>query len=163
MCYAVDMKKPPLLISACLAGKNCRYDANSATVSYLAELMEHYELIAVCPEQLGGLPTPRPCAELVKERVLTKDGLDLTGQFLSGAKKALDIAQQQACKIALLMERSPSCGSHTVYDGTFSGTLVEGEGVFAHMLRQMGYTIYTPQTLELLMKANTAWCESEPR
>lgn len=157
------MKKPLLLISACLAGKNCRYDASSATLSCLAELREHYELIEVCPEQLGGLSTPRPCAELVKERVLTKDALDFTEQFLSGAKKALLIAQLQACNIALLMERSPSCGSHTVYDGTFSGTLIEGEGVFAHLLRQMGFAIYTAQTIEVLMKANTAWCESEPR
>ena len=157
------MKKVPLAISACLAGKCCRYDGGSAPLSCLNELSEMFELIALCPEQLGGLPTPRPSAELVAGRVLTEDGEDLTQAFFEGARKAVFLAQTQGCIVALLMDRSPSCGVTCIYDGTFSGTLVEGEGVFADLLREQGFSLYTPNTVDALMKANTASYESEPR
>lgn len=157
------MKKLPLVISACLAGRCCRYDGSSALLSCLNELDEVFELIALCPEQLGGLPTPRSCAELVNRRVLTKEGLDLTEPFVEGSRKALALARAQGCSTALLMDRSPSCGSTCVYDGTFSGTLIEGEGVFANLLREQGFTLYTPKTIDALMKANTVSYESEHR
>lgn len=111
----------------------------------------------------AGSATPRSCAELVNRRVLTKEGLDLTEPFVEGSRKALALARAQGCSIALLMERSPSCGSTCVYDGTFSGTLIEGEGVFANLLREQGFTLYTPKTIDALMKANTVSYESEHR
>jgi uncharacterized protein YbbK (DUF523 family) len=157
------MKKDTLVISACLAGSCCRYDGSSAPLSCLNELAEVFELIALCPEQLGSLPSPRPCAELVAGRVLTKDGSDLTEAFLKGARTSLSLARAQGCRAALLMERSPSCGSTCVYDGTFSGTLVEGEGIFASLLREQGFSLYTPKTIDALMKASTALCGSGPR
>lgn len=157
------MKKLPLVISACLAGRCCRYDGSSALLFCLNALDEVFELIALCPEQLGGLPTPRSCAELVNGRVLTNDGEDLTQAFLEGARKAVFLAQTQGCIGALLMDRSPSCGSTCIYDGTFSGTLVEGRGVFAHLLGELGFPLYTPNTIDALMKANTVSYESEHR
>ncbi|MCK9600026.1 MAG: DUF523 domain-containing protein [Sphaerochaeta sp.] len=157
------MKKVPLVISACLAGRCCRYDGSSAPLSCLNELDEVFELIVLCPEQLGGLPTPRPSAELVAGRVMTKEGSDVTDAFLKGASTALSLARVQGCSIALLMERSPSCGSTCVYDGTFSGTLVEGKGIFASLLGERGFTLYTPSTLDALMKASTVLCGSGPR
>ena len=105
--------------------------------------MARYQLIPVCPEQLGGLSTPRPPAERRDDRVKTKNGLDVTDAYVRGAVEALRLAQALGCKKALLKQRSPSCGSGQIYDGTFTGTLTEGDGVFAEMLRKRGIQIIT--------------------
>ena len=131
-----------LLISACLLGVQCRYDGGSKPVMPTVALMEQYHLIPICPEQMGGLPTPRPPAERQGSRVVTRDGEDVTEAFLRGTAEVLRLADLYRCKAALLKERSPSCGCGQIYDGTFSKTLVEGDGMAAQMLKKHGLTVY---------------------
>ena len=139
--------KPKILISACLLGENCKYNgdnnANVICADELAKLKRIYELIAVCPECLGGLTTPREPAEICANgRVLTKfSGRDVTREFLSGAQICADIARENGCKIAVLKERSPSCGSGDIYDGSFTGRLVSGDGLTAAALKKLGIRI----------------------
>ena len=126
-----------LLISACLLGAQCRYDGQSKPVLEMVALSEQFDLVPLCPEQLGGLPTPRTPAERIEDRVMTKDGRDVTDEYRHGAEQALHLARLCGCKIALLKERSPSCGSGTIYDRTFTGGLTAGDGVTAALLGQM--------------------------
>ncbi len=139
--------KPKILISACLLGENCKYNgsnnANVICADELAKLKRIYELIAVCPECLGGLTTPREPAEICANgRVITKiSGRDVTREFLSGAQICADIARENGCKIAVLKERSPSCGSGDIYDGSFTGRLVSGDGLTAAALKKLGIRI----------------------
>ena len=139
--------KPKILISACLLGENCKYNggnnADAICAGELAKLGQIYELIAVCPEYLGGLPTPREPAEICSNgRVLTKfSGRDVTRVFLLGAQICADIARENGCKIAILKERSPSCGSGEIYDGSFTGRLVSGDGLTAAALKKLGIRV----------------------
>lgn len=133
--------KEKLLVSACLLGENCKYSGGNNYSPAAAALAERYELIPVCPERMGGLPTPRVPAERVGDRVLTRDGADVTAAYRLGAEKALEIALAQGIRRAVLQERSPSCGCGAVYDGTFSGTLVPGDGVTAELLRAHGVEV----------------------
>lgn len=132
-----------LLVSACLLGENCKYNGGNNRLPHLEALEERFELIPVCPEQLGGLPTPRPSSERVGDRVLTRTGEDVTEAFRLGAERALTIARAHGVRRALLQERSPSCGSGAVYDGTFSGRLVPGQGVTARLLEEHGIAVYS--------------------
>lgn len=131
-----------LLVSACLVGENCKYSGGNNYSPAVAALGEHYELIPVCPEQLGGLPTPRTPSERVGDKVLTRDGRDVTDAFRRGAEKVLEIALAQGITRAVLQERSPSCGWGRIYDGTFTGTLIPGQGVTAQLLRAHGIAVY---------------------
>lgn len=140
-----------LLISACLLGLRCRYDGESKPVMPIVALMEQYHLIPVCPEQLGGLPTPRAPAERQGAAVRTNAGADVTGQYLRGAEQALQLARLYGCKLALLKERSPSCGHGSIYDGSFSGRLSPGDGVTAALLRENGITVYGESEIDLLL------------
>ena len=133
--------KEKLLVSACLLGENCKYSGGNNYSPAAAALAERYELIPVCPERMGGLPTPRVPAERVGDRVLTRDGADVTAAYRLGAEKALEIALAQGIRRAVPQERSPSCGCGAVYDGTFSGTLVPGDGVTAELLRAHGVEV----------------------
>lgn len=133
--------KEKLLISACLLGENCKYNGGNNYCPAAAALAERFELIPVCPERMGGLPTPRVPAERVGDRVLTRDGTDVTQAYRQGAEKALEIVLAQGVKRAALQERSPSCGCGAIYDGTFSGTLVPGDGVTAELLRKHGVEV----------------------
>ena len=135
----------PVLISACLLGFPCRYDGAGKADARLQALAKTRRLIPVCPEQLGGLPTPRPPAERVGERVLARDGTDVTPAFVRGAEETLRLARQLGCTTAILKARSPSCGSGQIYDGTFSGRLVSGSGVTAALLRQNGIAVRTEE------------------
>lgn len=137
--------RSPVLVSACLLGTPCRYDGAGKADARVLALAAKRRLIPVCPEQLGGLPTPRPPAERVGGRVLTTGGADVTDAFLRGAEETLRLAQLFGCKTAILKARSPSCGSGRIYDGTFSGTLVSGSGVTAALLRQNGITVLTEE------------------
>ena len=132
----------PILISACLLGAACRYDGGSNPVLSVEALMGRCQLVPVCPEQLGGLPTPRPPAERRGDRVMTRDGGDVTAQYRRGAEEALRLCRLLGCEAALLKERSPSCGSGMVYDGTYTGVLTAGEGVTAELLRAQGIPVY---------------------
>ena len=133
-----------ILVSACLLGICCRYDGrgnpNDAVLSLLNR--DDITLIPVCPEQLGGLSTPRIPSERRGERVVNRAGEDVTSQFIRGAEEALRIAKLYGCQVAVLKERSPSCGCGKVYDGTFSGKLTDGDGVTAELLRREGIKVY---------------------
>ena len=134
--------KPTLLVSACLLGKPCRYDAKSAPCQAVLGLAKTYELVPVCPEQLGGLPTPRTPSEIQPDgRIVDRAGTDRTDAFLRGAHATARIARERACEKAVLKSKSPSCGVREVYDGTFSGALVPGSGVTAELLSRAGLEI----------------------
>lgn len=131
--------KKKAIISACLMGENCRYSGGSNLLpeDRLKKLSSEYELYPVCPEVLGGLPTPRVPSERVGEKVLTRDGRDVTAQFQNGAQAAVELAVRTGAELAILKENSPSCGSGTIYDGTFSGRLTDGDGVTAERLKNL--------------------------
>ena len=131
-----------ILVSACLLGEPCRYDGRSVPSAEVVALGETYELVPACPEQLGGLSTPRvPCELQPDGRVLDRDGADRTDAFRAGAAAAVEIARSHGCARAILKENSPSCGAKAVYDGTFSGRIVPGEGVAAAALRRAGISV----------------------
>ncbi|MBU1002886.1 MAG: DUF523 domain-containing protein [Proteobacteria bacterium] len=136
------------VVSACLAGVNCRYDGQATPVAAVLELLRQGRALPVCPEQLGGLGTPRPCCELQGDRVLDTQGHDVTEAFERGAAEALRLARLFGASLAILKSRSPSCGCGQVYDGTFSGTLVPGNGLFAALLQGQEFEILTEQDLE---------------
>ena len=140
-----------ILISACLLGACCRYDGASKAHPLAALLAERHTLVPVCPEQLGGLPTPRPPAERRGGRVVTQSG-DVTEQYLRGAEETLKLCKLLGCEAAVLKERSPSCGRGAVYDGTFTGTLTPGDGVTAELLAAHGILVYGESQIEKLLK-----------
>lgn len=144
-----------LLISACLLGLPCRYDGASKPQPWAAELAARHELVPVCPEQLGGLPTPRAPSERQGERVIMKTGADVTAQYRQGAEGALTLCRLLGCEGAVLKERSPSCGSGRIYDGTFSGTLMDGDGVTAALLKANGISVYGEGEVEKQLLADT--------
>jgi len=135
--------REPLLISACLLGVNCKYNGGNNYCPAVEKLREKYDLIPICPESAGGLAAPREPSERVGERVLARDGTDVTAAFQKGAEAALETALRCGAKKALLKARSPSCGVGEIYDGTFSGRLVAGDGVAAALLRAHGVTVCT--------------------
>lgn len=139
-----------MLVSACLLGANCRYNAEPKAHEGVLELAELHELVPVCPEQLGGLPTPRPPAEIRDGRVMTRDGRDITENYERGAREALRLYRLLGCECALLKERSPSCGVCGVYDGSFTGSLREGMGVAAALLSENGIELYGETETEKL-------------
>lgn len=137
----------PILVSACLLGANCKYSGGNNLCPELEGLKERYQLIPICPEQLGGLPTPRPPAECQGDRVINKEGRDVTDEFQKGAEEALKLGQYFGCNKAILKSRSPSCGCGTIYDGTFTGTLVPGDGITAKLLRCNGFSLYSEENI----------------
>lgn len=130
-------------MSACLLGTTCRYDGRGNENSEVTALLQREDLclIPVCPEQLGGLPTPRIPSERRSNLVINRAGEDVTAYFCRGAEQALRIAKLYGCEIAVLKERSPSCGCGWIYDGTFSGILTDGDGITAELLLQNGITV----------------------
>ena len=136
--------KEALLVSACLLGTNCKYNGgnNILPEEQLAALQAHYRLVPVCPERDGGLPTPRLPSERLGDRVVNKAGEDVTEAFRRGAALARETAKREGCRIALLKERSPSCGSGRIYDGSFSSTVISGDGITAEALKKSGLTVY---------------------
>lgn len=143
-----------VLVSACLLGVGCRYDGQSKAYPLLDELCRRHEAVPVCPEIMGGLPTPRTPAERQGERVVTKNGVDVTAQYRRGAEEVLLLARKLGCTVAVLKERSPSCGSGRVYDGTFTGTLTEGFGVAAEVLRAAGIRVLGESELATFLAEN---------
>lgn len=133
--------KPKIIVSACLAGLECRYDCASQERAFIRELVEKGEAIPVCPEQMGGLPTPRPPAEIQGERVISVEGKDVSYEYARGAREALKIAELIGAREALLKSKSPMCGSGKVYDGSFQGKLVEGDGIFTRLLKKKGLKV----------------------
>ena len=140
-----------ILVSACIMGVNCRYNDTGFVFDGINELMETHHLIPVCPEIFGGLPTPREPAEIVQDRVLTKSGVDVTAQFKKGADEVLSLAKAYHCTCAILKERSPSCGYGIIHDGTFTGTLIPGNGVLAQLLSDNGIKVYGESRIKELL------------
>lgn len=132
-----------ILVSACLRGENCKYNGRNNFSSKLEKyIKEHgYEVISVCPEVLGGLTIPRIPAEIVDGIVTNKEGISVHTEFCRGSQKALKIAEDQQISFAVLQSRSPSCGVHEIYDGTFTGKKVPGMGIFAQALVKKGFCV----------------------
>lgn len=141
-----------VLVSACLLGEAVRYDGKSQPCEAVRALSADYELVPVCPECLGGLPIPRTPSEIDRRsdelRVLSIDGEDRTEAFLRGARACVEIAQNMGCTHAILKSKSPSCGCGLVYDGTFSGTLVVGDGVTTRLLTSAGVCVIGENDVE---------------
>ncbi|MBO6017736.1 MAG: DUF523 domain-containing protein [Oscillospiraceae bacterium] len=134
-----------VLVSRCLAGFSCRDDGGNNLVPEIRQLAENGFAVTACPEQLGGLPTPRIPSERVGDRVVNREGADVTAEFTAGAEAALQIALEHGCRTAILKSRSPSCGKGCIYNGKFSGELVPGNGVTADLLLQNGITVMTEE------------------
>ena len=130
-----------MIVSACLAGLPCRYDGKAKPCAVVMELVRSGKAIPLCPEQLGGLPTPRPPCEIRAGRVMDRDGADQTEAFRRGAQAVLAAVQAYGATEALLQNRSPSCGLGWIYDGTFSRKLVQGSGITAQMLAENGIQV----------------------
>lgn len=137
-----------IIVSACLIGEACRYDGKSKPCEKVLRLAEKYELIPVCPEVFGGLSTPRPPSEMQKDgRFINSEGEDVTANYRRGAEKTLAIAKENGCRLAVLKEKSPSCGVHSRYDGSFTRTLINDSGITASLLRENGITVLSEEDL----------------
>ena len=130
-----------ILVSACLMGVSVRYDGSSNERSEILALMERHHLIPVCAEVFGGLSTPRAPAERVGNRVIARDGRDVTGEYTRGAEEIVRLAGLYGCTLAILKEKSPSCGHGRIYDGTFTRALTDGDGVLTEMLLRAGVRV----------------------
>ncbi|HEY4533717.1 MAG TPA: DUF523 domain-containing protein [Fusobacterium sp.] len=146
------MLKEKILISACLLGIPCRYDGRDNKIKNLTLLQEQFELIPVCPEQLGGLSTPRCPCEIQKNKVISREGKDYTREFQKGAEESLKLAKQWNIKTALLKAKSPSCGFGQIYDGSFSRKLITGNGLTAALLEKEGIQIFSETELDKFFK-----------
>lgn len=130
-----------ILVSACLLGKNCKYNGGNNLNQRVLDFIEGHEVIGVCPEQLGGLSTPRLPAEIVDGVVTNKEGVSVDAEFRKGAQSALAAALENKVDLAILQSRSPSCGVKEIYDGSFSGKKIKGQGVFAKLLSAHGIKV----------------------
>ena len=131
-----------ILVSACLLGVSCRYDGKSKPNENVIALKDRYNLIPVCPEIMGGLPTPRTASEIQGCQVVMGDGTNVTKEYRKGAEEVLRLCRLFGCKRAVLKEKSPSCGCGKVYDGTFSGKLIDGNGITAKLLMENGIEVF---------------------
>ena len=132
-----------ILVSACLLGVDCKYNGGNNYNEKIMEFLKDKEIIPICPEIMGGLPTPRVPSERKEDKVITKEGVDVTKNFQKGAEETLKLAKLLGVKKALLKAKSPSCGYQKIYDGTFSDTLIDGNGVTTELLLKEGFTILT--------------------
>jgi len=142
-----ERKDVPIIVSACLAGMETNYLGEAWPHPKVLKLVREGKAIPMCPEQLGGLSTPRTPAERRGKGVVTRDGRDVTAQFKKGAEEAARLVELTGAEIAILKARSPSCGVGCTYDGTFSDALVDGDGVTAEMLRKMGVQLFTEEDI----------------
>ena len=136
-----------IMVSACLAGENCKYNGGNNRNEKVLQLMEGNDVITVCPEQLGGLPTPRVPSEIANGVVTARDGRIVDNEFRAGAAKCLKIAGRERPDLIILQSRSPSCGVKQRYDGTFTGTLTDGAGVTAQLLMESGFRVVDVEDL----------------
>ncbi|MBN2220158.1 MAG: DUF523 domain-containing protein [Kosmotogaceae bacterium] len=146
-----------IIVSACLIGVNCTYRGDNNLSLKLLELVDRFVFLPVCPEQLGGLPTPRPRAEVTSSSdwraarlVLDQFGNDVTPNYLRGAEEVLKIAKLSGTNIAILKSRSPSCGCKGIYDGTFGGVMIDGMGITAELLLKNGIEVYSEDETSFL-------------
>lgn len=138
-----------ILVSACLLGEACRYDGKSRPAAHITELKKKHTLIPVCPEVMGGLPTPRPASEIQADGSLKNvEGADVTDEYRRGAETVLAIAREEWATVAILKEKSPACGKGRVYDGSFTRTLRDGDGVCAALLMENGIRVLGESEIE---------------
>ena len=135
------------MVSACLAGVNCKYNGGNNRNEKVLKLMEGNDVITVCPEELGGLPTPRIPSEIREGVVMTKDGRNVDAEFRAGARRCLEMAEKEQPDLIILQPRSPSCGVKQRYDGSFSGKLIDGSGVTAELLIKHGFHVMDAENL----------------
>ena len=138
-----------IIVSACLLGRPCRYDGRSKPCDKVISLKERgdIEIIEICPEQLGGLPTPREPSEIQGDKVISRIGCDVTEAYERGAKEALKIALENGCSYAILKSRSPSCSPSGIYDGSFSGKVMGGMGITARLFKENGIKVVSEDEL----------------
>ncbi|MBR3617097.1 MAG: DUF523 domain-containing protein [Acholeplasmatales bacterium] len=141
-----------ILISACLLGENCKYNGKNNYIDIIEKLKQKYILYPICPEVFGGLSIPRSPSEINGNKVISKEGIDVTSNFLLGANKSLDIALENDIKIAILKDGSPSCGVNYIYDGTFSKTKIKGFGITTKLLSENKIKIYSENEIQELLK-----------
>lgn len=141
-----------ILISACLVGDKVRYDGQNNRSPLIEQLLEKYELVPFCPEVEGGLSIPRLPNEIKGKKVYNKKGVDVTHTFINGAEKALNLCSYLNIRIAILKEKSPSCGTHQIYDGSFTSHLINGEGITAKKLKEKGISVYSEDEIPLLLQ-----------
>ena len=139
-----------IAVSACLLGENCKYSGGNNKNEAVLKFVEGKEFIPVCPEVAGGLPTPRVPVELVKGMAINRDGINVDKEFRLGVERMLNKLENEDVELVILQPRSPSCGTKQIYDGTFTGTLVDGQGMFAKALIEKGYKVVEPDELEHL-------------
>ncbi len=137
-----------ILVSACLLGLNCRYKGNHKYSDKVAALSENHNLIPVCPEQMGGMPTPRSPVERVGGKALDITGKDVTEPFVRGAEEVVKLARLFHCETAILKSKSPSCGMVLIHDGSFSGGLVQGNGFTAEKLLAEGIRVFSEENAD---------------
>ena len=130
-----------IMVSACLLGEHCKYNGGNNLNSKLLQMLSDHTVIPICPEVMGGLPTPRIPAEIVNGEVINREGVSVDAAFREGAGRALEKAKQEKPDLIILQSRSPSCGVKEIYDGTFSGRLISGQGIFARMAEENGFPV----------------------
>ena len=147
-------KKIKVLISACLLGDNVKYSGGNNLTPELVMLLEKYnvDIVKVCPECFAGLPIPRLPSEIKEGKVYSKDGRDITEEFLDGAEKTYEVAERKQADFVILKERSPSCGSTHIYDGSFSGNIIPGQGITAKRLTEEKIKVFSEENLEEIEK-----------
>ena len=128
-------------VSACLLGHNCKYNGKNNLNAKVLNFVKDKTVVPVCPEMMGGLPCPRSACEISGDRVLTADGTDCTESFIRGAELALKTVLESKAELVILQSRSPSCGVKEIYDGSFSGRLIKGQGLFARLAAENGLTV----------------------
>lgn len=143
--------KPKIIVSACLLGENCKYNGGNNKNDAVIALEEYFEMIPVCPECFGGLPIPREPAEIKNGRVVNRSGEDVTAHFVEGAEQTLYIAEEKNCVAAVLKENSPSCGFKKIYDGSFTSTLKDGNGVTAELISASGIEVFGENRINKLI------------
>lgn len=140
-------------ISSCLLGIQCKYNGKSNYNEDIIKLKEKYEIVPICPEVLGGLSIPRVPAEIINDKVINQQGIDVTQNYNQGALKALQILKANNVNIVILKSKSPSCGKGEIYDGTFSHTLIEGNGVTTKILLENNITVYNEHDYKVLLES----------
>lgn len=137
-----------IAVSACLVGKNTKYDGTNNYNKAVMEYLKDKEYILICPEVTGGLPTPRVPSERVNDKVINKENIDVTQNFIMGASKTLEELKKQNIELVIVKSKSPSCGYKQIYDGSFTGTIIEGNGVFTELAVKNGIQILTEKDIE---------------
>ncbi len=142
-----------ILVSACLLGENVKYNGKNNYDERIEKLKDLFDIVPICPEVFGGLPTPRIPSEIKGENVVNEKGKDVTYEFNKGAHKVINIVNFCHVRKALLMDRSPSCGVNKIYNGKFNGTLIDGMGYTAKLLKAKGVQLYTLDSIDELIES----------